>query len=179
MNGFFAVEDDLNLKPVPKKESSSLEKPVVEPVVESVEETLNVDDADDPVAAWDRFFASHAPSPKAVRAAVRDRSNQKRYDAVIACIQAALRHDQMQPWMYEAIGLAMQLDGRDLSEIERAIMSAVDFVELPDDLMSIADYLTDIGLEKRAITLYKHVAKAAPDLAGALPQGPPRRAADR
>ena len=37
--------------------------------------------------------------------------NAKKFDHVIALIQAALRHHQPQPWMYEAMALAMQADG--------------------------------------------------------------------
>ena len=56
-------------------------------------------------------------------------------------IGAALRHRQGQPWMYEAIGLAMGEAGRPRSEIERAVMSAVEFADSTADLMYLGAYL--------------------------------------
>ena len=64
-------------------------------------------------------------------------------------IQAALRHGQPQPWMYESLGIAMELDGRSKTEIERAVMSAADFASSPDELMYIAS-LSCRGLDSIA-----------------------------
>ena len=58
---------------------------------------------------------------------------------VIAIINAALRNKQAQPWMYEALGLAMQANAAAPEEIERALMSAVDFNSKSSDLMAVAD----------------------------------------
>ena len=38
-----------------------------------------------------------------VRQLWHEKKNSRRYDEVIALIQAALRHNQAQPWMYEAL----------------------------------------------------------------------------
>ena len=66
---------------------------------------------------------------------------KKQLDQVIALIHAALRNGQPQSWMYESLGIAMELDGRSKSEIERAVMSAADFSTSADELMYIAQYL--------------------------------------
>ena len=44
-------------------------------------------------------------------------------------MQAALRSGNPQPWMYEAVALAMQAAGSPKAEVERALMSAIDFGE--------------------------------------------------
>ncbi len=49
--------------------------------------------------------------------------------------------------MYEAMSLAMQAAGRPKEEIERAVMSAVDFCENAADLLYIGKYLMQIGYE--------------------------------
>ena len=49
--------------------------------------------------------------------------------------------------MYEAMALAMQADERPKEEIERAVMSAVDFVNNPADLMYLGVYMTQLGLD--------------------------------
>ena len=77
-------------------------------------------------------------------------------------IQAALRAGQPQPWMYESLGIAMELDGRPKNEIERAVMSACDFSSTPEQLILIARYLTKIGLDGRAVDVYRQAAKVTP-----------------
>ena len=87
---------------------------------------------------------------------------QKQYDQVIALVYAALRNGQPQPWMYESLGIAMELAGRSKPEIERAVMSAADFSTAPDELMYIAQYLSRLSLNRRAMQLYQQVAKLEP-----------------
>jgi hypothetical protein len=102
---------------------------------------------------------------------------RKQIDQVIALIHAALRHGQPQPWMYESLGIAMELGNRPESEIERAVMSAVDFSTSPDELMYIAQYLSRLGLDRRAMLLYQQVAKLEPLRSDAYALG--LRAAER
>jgi hypothetical protein len=71
----------------------------------------------------------------------------------------------------------MELDGRPKREIERAVMSAADFSTSPDELMYIAQYLTRLGLDRRAMLLYQQVAKLEPMRAEAYALG--LRAAER
>ena len=100
---------------------------------------------------WDKYFSTHTPDQAAVRDAVRRLMNDAKYDHVIALIGAALRHQQPQPWMYEAMCLAMQAAGRPKEEIERAVMSAVDFAQTPSDLMYIGAYLMNMGYERTRV----------------------------
>jgi hypothetical protein len=86
----------------------------------------------------------------------------KQYDQVIAMIHAALRNGQPQSWMYESLGIAMELDGRSKTEVERAVMSAADFSTSADELMYISQYLSRLGLDRRAMLLYQQVAKVEP-----------------
>ena len=72
---------------------------------------------------------------------------RKQLDQVIALINAALRNGQPQPWMYESLGIAMELSGRSKSEIERTVMSAADFATSADELMYIARYLSRLDLD--------------------------------
>jgi hypothetical protein len=64
--------------------------------------------------------------------------------------------------MYEALGIAMQMDGRDKADIERVIMSAADFSRSPDELTYIAQYLSRLGYDARALQLYQQVVKVDP-----------------
>src|SRR6185437_13123435 len=101
---------------------------------------IEVKEGADPEAAWNDYFVSHksvangddaAPSFASVRETVRKLMQTHEYEQVIALINAALRNQQGQPWMFEALGLAMQADRRPMAEIERALMSALDFTSDP------------------------------------------------
>ena len=52
----------------------------------------------------------------------------------------------------------MQAAERPKDEIERAVMSAVDFAQNPADLMYIGVYLTQLGLDERALQIFRQVA---------------------
>ena len=65
-------------------------------------------------------------------------------------------------WMYEVLGLAMQAAHRPAEEIERAVMSAVDFASSTLDLMYLGRYLENVGLPKRALQVYRQVAQLEP-----------------
>ena len=75
--------------------------------------------AADPKAAWEHYFATHQPQPAAVREAVGKLTAHQKFEHVIALIEAALRHQQQQSWMYEAMALTMQAANRPKDEIER------------------------------------------------------------
>ena len=157
----FSVEDDLSLTPEGKPR-----KPAADLPTEAVEE-IPVDQLPrdgDPEKVWDDYFQRHSDvEPAAVRQAVRRLVRAQRFDHVIGLVRAALRHNQPQPWMYEALALAMQAQGRSKEEIERVAMSAVDFAQTPLDLMVTAIYFDrQLGLRRRALELYKQVARLAP-----------------
>ena len=110
---------------------------------------------------WDQTFAKPCDQA-AVRQTARELMQDKKFDQVIAMIEAALRHGQPQSWMYESLGIAMELDGRSKAEIERVVMSAADFATTPDELMYIASYLSRSGLDRRALQLCQQVVKIQP-----------------
>jgi tetratricopeptide (TPR) repeat protein len=115
-----------------------------------------------PEDVWNRYFAKHQPESATIRQTVRRLMNKGKYDQTIALIEAALRHGQVQTWMYEALGLALQAAGRPREEIERAIMSAVDYCNSTTDMMYIASYLMHLGLNDRAVELFRQVAAVEP-----------------
>ncbi len=64
--------------------------------------------------------------------------------------------------MYEALSLSMQADNQSREEIERALMSAVEFARSPTDLMYVAMYMTRMGFDARALKLYREAAQLDP-----------------
>lgn len=125
-------------------------------------EKVDIDESVSPEVFWDGYFGGKLHDPTHVRGLVRNLMGEGRYQHVAAAIQSALRHGQPQPWMYEALGIALRMDGRDKAQIERAVMSAVDFAQSTDELMFIAQYLTQLDLNNRALQLYQQVVKINP-----------------
>ena len=65
-----------------------------------------------------------------IRATAKELMTKHKFDQVTALINAALRNGYTQPWMYEGLALAMQAKRQPKEEIERALMSAVDFAKV-------------------------------------------------
>lgn len=114
------------------------------------------------VTDWNAHFAANFADPASVRKSVRDLMKDDQPQEVVELIQAAIQHDQFQPWMHQAMVLAMQIAGMPKSDIERALMSAVDLSDDPNDAMYAAQYMAVNGMEKRALRILKDFAKANP-----------------
>ena len=111
---------------------------------------------------WSAYFGSGYADPQSVRLTVRKLMQEKKTDEVVSLILAAVEHDQRQDWMYEALTIAMQVANRPGSEIERALMSAVDLSSDVNDMLYAAHYMANHGMEKRAIGLCEDIARAYP-----------------
>lgn len=157
---------DLILSKAPTQEAARPESAQAEPApmkaqVESAKRIV-IDNKMAPEDFWESYFGSTEANPIAVRRTARTLMKAQRYDQVIALVHSALRNGQPQPWMYEALGIALQLSGSSPQEVERAVMSAVDFSTTPEELMLIAQYLLSLEFDDRAIQIYQQVAKIDP-----------------
>jgi tetratricopeptide (TPR) repeat protein len=119
--------------------------------------------------AWKQFFQTRPTNPETLRAMaadVRETCRQlkyeKKYDEMIAMINAALACGYPQPWMYEALAIGLELKGAPREEIERALMSAVDFSTTLEDLMFVGAYLANNGYDERALQLFRSVSSTNP-----------------
>ena len=123
-------------------------------------------EGDDIDAVWNDYFAAHtgaqAPAEAAVRETVSQLMKAHKFDHAIACIYAAMRHEQGQRWMYEALSIALQAGQRSPDEIERVLLSVLDFANSPVEVMYLAEYLARSGLEKRALQLFRQVSQVIP-----------------
>lgn len=119
-------------------------------------------DGVEPQAFWNEHFSKHVEAPEVVRETVRQLMNAKKFAHVVALTEAAMKNRQTQPWMYEMMGLALLAQGRSTADVERALMSAVDFAQGPTHLMFVADYLSRLGLDKRALLVYQQAADLQP-----------------
>jgi len=169
---------------------------------------IEIDESVSPHVFWNDYFAAAQRDPAAVRKAARRMLKQRKLEHVIALCQAALRHGQPQRWMYESLGLAiearaqmragqlraeMEEQGKSKEEIhaaltaaekeskvqmERALMSATDFTQSAEELMYIAQYLSRMGFDRRALQVCRQAAGIDPFRRDAYALGL-RLAADR
>ncbi|WP_299469699.1 hypothetical protein [uncultured Gimesia sp.] len=87
-----------------------------------------------------------------------------KHEHVIAAINAALIHNQSQPWMYDVLALSMEIVGSPPQEIQRVLLSRIDFsaTDVPSMVYSAA-YLSRFNAEEQALKLYQQAAKLQPD----------------
>ena len=185
--GFFDVEDELSLG-VKTEPKPAVEKPRVETVriPNTKPQAIRLDrkSGESLPDAWSRHFAAHRGDSAAeivvhqaqIRETVRQlkadaqsyfnaekvEAGQAKLEEIIAITQAAVRNGQPQPWMYEAMSLAMLASGAPVEDIERALMSAVDFSRNEEEVLFVADFMSRLGLDERALKLYREVAEASP-----------------
>lgn len=117
----------------------------------------------DPKKLWREYFSKNNPKSALVTDLVVRLHEAKRDLDVIAVIEAAILNGQTQSWMYEILAAAMQMTGRPQKDVERVLLSGVDFtaVDVPNMMFSAA-YLTRYGLRSRALTLYRQASSLAP-----------------
>ncbi|MFN3152005.1 hypothetical protein [Bremerella sp.] len=165
--GIFAVADEKAVSKVEDVKAAKAEPaPAADVSAKPAEEEafiLQVNEGETRLQAWERAFDSEVTIPAiAVRSEVRRAMASKRYSDVTAIIQLALRDGQLQPWMYEAMALAMQLEHAPKQDIERALMSAIDFSTGPNHMLVVASLMSRLDLDARALKLYQDVAQMEP-----------------
>lgn len=120
-------------------------------------------EGDEPRKIWQRFFAEQKPSPAEVAETVKLLHQERQHEQTIACIETALISADPQPWMYEVLALSMELAGRPKEDVERVLLSRVDFTAaLVPELLLSAAYLKRLGFDQRALTMYQQASRLAP-----------------
>lgn len=116
-----------------------------------------------PRQTWNDYFSKHRPPPRNVGRLILQLHDASKHEQVIAAIEAALINGQSQPWMYDVLAVSMEIVGRPKDEIERVLLSRVDFTatDVPSMIYSAA-YLTRFGAEKQALRLYRQASRLAP-----------------
>jgi len=116
-----------------------------------------------PDRVWSDFFRSNQPHPASVCDVVLRLHKARKTEEVIACIEAALIHGQSQPWMYTVLALEMEKAGRPWEDVERVLLSNIDFSAINvDNLLYSAAFLTRFGAKDRALDLYEQASRVDP-----------------
>ncbi|MFK7817443.1 MAG: hypothetical protein AB8G99_01885 [Planctomycetaceae bacterium] len=113
---------------------------------------------------WLAYFRRvEKPPTGAIRNTVLELHNDKKYVEVTTLIEAALLRGMSEPWMYDVLALTMKLTNRPQEDIDRALLSRVDFdaTQVPSMMYSAA-YLRRLGANEPALKLYQQAARLAP-----------------
>lgn len=117
----------------------------------------------EPHAVWRKFLEHEKPSGLRVRQRVTRLYKAKEYEQAIALIETCLIEGQVQAWMYEVLGLTMEVAGRPDAQVERVLLSTVDFTALDlESMLFLAAYLTRLERPKRALALYQQASRIDP-----------------
>jgi len=92
------------------------------------------------------------------KAAAKDHFNEIR-----AVIAGAISAGHIQPWMYQAYALSLAATDAPDADVERALLSAADFAETPEDLLNVAARLEDMGQLSAAMKLCRQISAADVD----------------
>ena len=114
------------------------------------------------LAFWSRFFEKEVP-PDTLHDVVAELFENSKYEDVIVCLEQAILHSQIQPWMYQVLAETMQVVGRPKSQIERVLLSSQDVIlNEPRSMMHLAAYLVRFDRFDRALELYRQAAALDP-----------------
>ncbi|TWT47676.1 VWA domain-containing protein [Botrimarina hoheduenensis] len=125
-------------------------------------EAGDISDSDSPAESDAAEAADQA------REQARELMSQKRYEEVSELILASIRAGKPQPWMYESLAIALELSGKNSTDVERALMSAVDFATSNEQLLAIARYLVGAGHDTRAVEVCRLAIANDPTFTEAL-----------
>ncbi len=115
-----------------------------------------------PEELWSRYFETPRAGEE-VRRIVQRLHRDKQHAHVIAALRAALLAGQPEPWMYEVLALSMEIQGAPKKEVERILLSAIDFNALDvGNLLGSAAYLVRLGAPAQALKLYRQVSQLEP-----------------
>jgi hypothetical protein len=117
----------------------------------------------DPREVWNDYFSKRKPRPHIVSETLLKLHTSGNHEHVIAAIEAALVNGQSQPWMYDVLAMSLKLAKRPSEDIERALLSRVDFTagDVPDMMLSAA-YLTRFEAYEQSLHLYRQASQLEP-----------------
>ncbi|HID21417.1 MAG TPA: hypothetical protein EYP14_03345, partial [Planctomycetaceae bacterium] len=119
--------------------------------------------AGDPAEGWRTYLRVHKPSPSKLAQKLLRLHNAGKHESVIRGIRAALVAGYSEPWMYEVLALSLQIAGHPQDEIERVLLSRVDFAATDvSNILVSAAYLTRFGALRRALQLYQQASQLDP-----------------
>ena len=163
MGGMMAVADE------PSKENAK-PKGAAQPKAEEldpkaiVKELLSSEgdlraEAETSLARW---VKSKMEAAKKSADAKEDAACKAHFQNIVDHISDVMRESLPAPWMYEALSIAMQGADYPATEIQRVLLSSVDFGADVTAAIKIARYLETQGMKKEALAIYRDAHRSNP-----------------
>ena len=116
-----------------------------------------------PTDVWNDYFAKRKPRDEDVRRVCMQLNEARKFEHLEALIEAALRHNQSQPWMFPVLASTKKYLGRPEEDVERVLLSQVDLSGTDVHSMVYSGaYLTRFGAERKALELYRQASQVEP-----------------
>lgn len=113
--------------------------------------------------AWNDIFRTSQVSGTVLATAFLKLHEAKDYETCIEGLLAAIRNDHGQPWMYDVLALQMSLAKRPEKEINRVLLSRVDFTDGNEAQMLVtASMLSQFGDYNQALSICREATKRNP-----------------
>lgn len=127
----------------------------------------------DPYAFWSEYYRKHDESAAQLRETLRLLNLSKKFTDVHAALTAYLteRRKNAEPWMYEALALAIEMTSGSPEDIRTALQYGADLAQRthnPNHLVSVADLLFRKGYYERVGRLLDEAAARIPHRAEPL-----------
>ena len=107
----------------------------------------------DPIAFWDNYFRTHDETAVDLLETVSHLGHARKFDQVEGAIRGFLRHrgQHVEPWMYESLAVALDLNKRGPDQVRTALGYAAWMASRsnnPDQLVLVADLLLSRGIHE-------------------------------
>jgi hypothetical protein len=113
--------------------------------------------------AWDNALKTGQFSSEDLLTAIGRLHDRKNFESAIEAIESALRNNQAQTWMYDVLAMEMKLAGRPQDQIDRVLLSRIDFAAGNEAQMLVtASYMARFGAYDQAIEICREAAKRNP-----------------
>lgn len=113
--------------------------------------------------AWNSVLEGRAVSGPVLATTFLILQERKQYESCIQGIEAAIRNDLAQPWMYDVLAAMMSVAGRPQKDIDRVLLSRVDFADGNEaQIFVTASMLSQFGAFQQAMELCREAAKRNP-----------------
>jgi hypothetical protein len=163
-----AGSQDMGPTIVPEKPGIEV-RPLI-PIIPGDMPTVQPGSKIDPYVYWDRFYSSkdaQKTSPEKLRDFVQILNQAHQFREVHAALLGYLTHhsNATEPWMYEALAVAIGLNKGPAADIKKALYYAADRAQdthNPNDLVRVADSLFLKGYYERVGPLLDEAMKRVP-----------------
>jgi hypothetical protein len=113
--------------------------------------------------AWDSALKTGQFGSEDLLTAIGRLHDRKHFESAIEGIESALRNNQAQTWMYDVLAMEMKLAGRPQEQIDRVLLSRIDFAAGNEAQMLVtASYMARFGAYDQAIEICREAAKRNP-----------------